>query len=340
MLNPYPWQQRQWQRLLDAVGQKRLAHALLLTGSEGLGIDEFVQALAGRLLCERPAGEHACGECRACLLYRSGNHPDLIRIRPEEPGKRIRVDAIRDLIDHIHLSSQYGHYKIAIVEPAEAMNRNAANSLLKTLEEPPPESIFILNSRQPSQLPVTIRSRCQQVNFPEPAFDAAQAWLAEQLNGDPARATELLTMAHNRPLTALYLEDDGTVEKQSSLLADLARLKSGDPDPVDTARHWLDYGPAQVMQWLLVFIRIMGRQKLTPAEIATDSYFRKTLDELAKGLDLLELLKWYDIVIDNYRAATGPFNPNQQGLLEDIIVNWQNLSRAAGGIDSERSRRT
>lgn len=330
MLNPYPWQQEQWRRLLEAAQQSRLAHALLLTGAEGLGIDEFLQAFAGRLLCEGPAGDHACGECRACLLFRSGNHPDIIHIRPEETGKPIRVEAVRNLIDYIHLSSQYGRYKIAVIEPAEAMNRHAANSLLKTLEEPPPQSIFILNSRRPSQLPVTIRSRCQQVNFPEPAPDTVREWLAGRLDGDTTRAAELLAMAHNRPLTALYLEEDGSMEKQSSLLADLGRLKSGAPDPVATARHWLDYGPAQVMQWLLVFIRLMGRQKLTPDEAGPASHFRKSLDELANGLDLLELLKWYDIVLDNYRAAAGPFNPNQQGLLEDIIVNWQNLSQAAG----------
>lgn len=331
MLNPYPWQREQWRRLVEAAQQNRLPHALLLIGAEGLGIDEFLQAFAGRLLCEGPAGgDHACGDCRACLLFQSGNHPDIVHIRPEEPGKPIRVEAVRDLIDYIHLSSQYGRYKIAVLEPAEAMNRHAANSLLKTLEEPPPHSVFILNSRRPSRLPVTIRSRCQQVNFPEPAAGTVQEWLAGRLDGDTPRAAELLAMAGNRPLTALHLEEDGSMEKQSALLADLERLKSGFSDPVDIARRWLDHDPGRVMQWLLVFIRIMSRQRLTPAEAGTANHFRKSLDELANGLDLLELLKWYDIVLDNYRAATGPFNPNQQGLLEDIIVNWQNLPQAAG----------
>jgi len=341
MLNPYPWQKVPWRRLLEAARQDRLPHALLLIGAEGLGIDEFIHALAARLLCEKAAGENpACGECRACLLYHSGNHPDIIRSEPEEPGKAIRVETIRDLIDYTHLSSQYNRYKLAVIDPAEAMNRHAANSLLKTLEEPPSHSIFILNSRNPSQLPVTIRSRCQTVSFPVPPTHTALEWLTEQLQGNADRAAELLIMARNRPLSALHLEEDNSVEKQAALLSDLEHLKAGASDPVATARRWLDLEPGRVMQWLLVFIRIMSGEKLTAVEPATGGGYRKTLRELANELDLLELLKWYDIVLDNYRAATGPFNPNPQGLLEDIIVNWQALSKPRGGINSERNRRT
>lgn len=330
MLTPYPWQERQWRRLLDAAARDRLPHALLLSGAEGLGVEAFVLALAGKLLCEGPDGDRACGECRACTLFRSGNHPDFVRVQPEETGKAIRVESIRDLIDYIHLSSQYSRYKIAVIDPAEAMNRHAANSLLKTLEEPPPHSVFILSSRRPTQLPVTIRSRCQLVNFADPETATARAWLAGQLQGDTERASELLAMAHNRPLTALELEEEGTRDKQSALLADLKQLQSGGPDPIEIARRWLDLEPVRVMQWLLVFIRIMGRRKLEDDKTGPDSHFRTTLDDLANGLDLLEIMKWYDIVLDNYRAATGPFHPNQQGLLEDIIVNWRDLSQATG----------
>lgn len=331
MLNPYPWQQRQWRQLLGMAGQGRLAHALLLAGPAGLGIEEFARALAARLLCEKAAeAEPACGACRACRLFTAGSHPDAVFIEPEETGKDIKVDALRELIALLQLSSQYGRHKLAVIAPAEAMNRSAANTLLKTLEEPTPGSILILCSRFPTQLPVTIRSRCQRFNFSASTDADTLAWLAEQA-GSGDRARELLELAGGRPLAALQLDAEGLLEKQAALLDDLAALRDRGGDPVGTAQRWGGEDVIQVLQWLLVFIRAMVGFRLDSIAGSGGGGLQERLMTLAQGLDLLSLLEWYAIVMRNYRAASGPYNLNRQGLLEEIIVCWQSLAQSASG---------
>lgn len=326
MLSPYPWQARPWRQLLAAAGQGRLPHALLLAGADGLGLDYFARALAARLLCTGDAGMEACGKCKSCLLFGAGNHPDLVIIEPEEAGKAIKVEAVRELVEFNQLSSQYGRYKIAIIEPAEAMNRSAANSLLKTLEEPTPGSVLILVSQRPGQLPVTVRSRCQRVNFSGNNEPDTLNWLAARL-AEAASAQELLTLSGGRPLAALQLEQENHLEMQMALLDDLAALNGAGNDPVGLAQKWTGLDCARVLQWLLGFIPVMARAGLGAAPEAGENLLLGRLQGLGQALDLLQLLEWYDIVLRNYRAVTGPYNLNQQGLLEEVIVGWQALSQ-------------
>jgi DNA polymerase-3 subunit delta' len=324
VLSPYPWQAQPWRRLLAAAGQGRLPHALLLAGAEGLGLGHFARALAARLLCMGDDGSEACGECKSCLLFRGGNHPDLVIIEPEEAGKAIKVEAVRELVEFNQLSSQYGRYKITVIEPAEAMNRSAANSLLKTLEEPTPGSVLILVSHQPGQLPVTVRSRCQRVNFNGSDEPDTLDWLATQL-AESASARELLALARGRPLAALQLEQEGQLENQLALAADLASLNTPGGDPVGMAQKWTGLDCTRVLQWLLGFIPVMARASLGMAAVPGENRLLERLQRLGQDMDLLQLLEWYDIVLRNYHAVTGPYNLNQQGLLEEVIVGWQTL---------------
>ena len=159
-----PWQQQQWHYVNQRIAQKHLAHAMLLTGKTGLGKRLFARYLAQALLCSNTGTDHMpCGNCRNCQLYEVGNHPDYLFIEPEDHKKPIRIDQIRTVVEFLEHTSQSRRYKIVLIDPAERMNLNAANSLLKTLEEPPGASMLLLLTSAPSQLPITIRSRCQQL---------------------------------------------------------------------------------------------------------------------------------------------------------------------------------
>src|SRR3569832_2564259 len=162
-----PWHEETWARLLAARRAGRLPHALLLTGPQGMGKQRFAENWMAGLLCEAPDAEGcACGVCRRCQLLAAGNHPDYRQLTPPEEGKVIGVDQVRELIQYIALTPQYGANKIATIHTADKLNINAANTLLKTLEEPPPLSLFVLVTAQPSRLPVTVISRCQRIHFP------------------------------------------------------------------------------------------------------------------------------------------------------------------------------
>ncbi len=325
MLSPYPWQESQWQQLQSARSQGRLSHALLLNGPEGIGLEQFAYSLAASLLCKsRQANSSACGICKSCLLFQAGNHPDLVNIEPEEKGKQIKVDGIRQLIDYIHMKSHFAEYKLAIINPAEAMNRSAANSLLKTLEEPPANSMLILLSDQPALLPITIRSRCQRLEFPATHEQMSLDWLRARLGDSQSRASELLALSQGAPLKALNLLESGGIERQLSILEDLESLRLRQADPVKIAAKWLGQDATEVIKCLLEFFIIMSRLKLGASP--NNSTVHRHLQRFLNGLDLMQLIKCYDVLLRHYHALTGPINLNKQGLLEDFIISWQSVA--------------
>lgn len=321
----YPWQQRQWQQMLGLMAGNRMPHAMLFSGIEGTGMADFAGILAGKLLCHSPSAEMPCGDCKSCVLLQSASHPDLYSIAPEETGKQIKVEDIRELIGFIQLSSQYSRYKIAIINPADAMNRNAANALLKTLEEPPPNVLFILVCSQPDRLPVTIRSRCQRVSFSPAPHELAIQWLQEMHQLAPERAGELLNLVPGKPLAALELSQNDQSQQQQKVLADLARLSDRDVDIIGTAQRWHDYGAREVLRWIMGFLSVITRIQLQSPASPTEN---RDLQRIANDLNLQQLVKAYALAMDQYRAASSAYNLNRVGLLEDFIIQWQSLNKA------------
>src|SRR5690606_31936472 len=130
-VSPCPWHLPVWDAL---TAGSRHAHAFLFAGLPGVGKRLFAEAFAAHLLCLQPQSGRACGQCRSCHLCQAGSHPDRLVVEPEEQGKAIRIDAIRQLGDFMGQTAQQGGRKVIILHPAEAMNLNAANALLKSLE--------------------------------------------------------------------------------------------------------------------------------------------------------------------------------------------------------------
>jgi DNA polymerase III subunit delta' len=332
MLNLLPWQQPQWQQFVLAKKNNRLPHALLLAGPYGIGLKEFANVMAVSLFCRSPQDNFLlCGVCKSCGLFLSGNHPDIYRIEPEEEDKQIKVEQIRELIEFINLKSQYEGYKVVLITPADNMNRSAANTLLKTLEEPPEFSLLILLSHRPNLLPITIRSRCQQIWF-NPVYDqTAFDWLQQRLQ-DATQADELLRMSGGAPVAALELMENGVIDKQKIIIDDLDLLQKSEQDPIKVAEKWNAYGSNQVLSWLLQLFGDMLRIKSSAKPLRlyqTDVFTR--LQRLTNRLDLYRLMLCHDLVLKNYSLGMGQISYNTQGLLEDFIIYWQNQTNHPGG---------
>ncbi len=220
----YPWQQSAWQQLADHWQQQ--AHAWLFYGQAGTGKLAFARHLAQALLCEQPQADHQpCGQCTACHLVAQHSHPDLHELTPEQPeGEevarkllQIKVDAVRAVLDFVHLSAHRGGRRVVLVHPAESLNLQAANALLKVLEEPPPQVVFLLVAHQKDALLPTIKSRCRAHHLPAPARAEALAWLQQQAVAD---ADTLLAFHGGAPL---FADEPQQRELHSQLLPLLAR---------------------------------------------------------------------------------------------------------------------
>jgi len=149
MADVLPWQAELWRQL---AGRTQHAHAYLLHGPGGIGKRQLAEQLMALLLCQRPVDATACGECKACQLLAAHTHPDHYILEPEEVDKAIRVDQVRDLVGFVTQTAQLGGRKVILLEPAEAMNLNAANALLKSLEEPSGDTVLLHQS--PAESPV------------------------------------------------------------------------------------------------------------------------------------------------------------------------------------------
>ena len=263
-----PWQQRMYERAVEALDSGRMGHALLLSGPERLGKRAVAERLAQYVLCTAQ-GARPCGRCRSCELYAARSqrdplenrpdgslahpdghpmHPDAVFIgyawkmtSPPRQLTQVSVDQVRALSERLGKSAQYGGAKVAIIEPAEAMNESACNALLKTLEEPQPGRYLWLVTANPMRLPATIRSRCQRLEFRLPPRDEALAWLGGQ-GHDGKAAAEALDAARGHPgLAASWLRDGG-MELRREVAADLGALARGELAPSEAARRWTAEG--------------------------------------------------------------------------------------------------
>jgi DNA polymerase-3 subunit delta' len=221
----YPWQANAWQVVQQAKSSDHLHHALLFSGEEGCGNEAFVHALGQSLLCLTPAADGgACGQCRSCQVFASQAHPDFMAVSVAEDKQSILIEQIRELNHFLGLSRSYSPRRVAIIAPAERMNINAANSLLKSLEEPAPDTHILLLTAQPASLLPTIRSRCQAISLPLPARHSAHGWL--QAQGLQHAPELLLDAAWGRPLAALELDTTDTLVQRQKWLEHLLQLLS------------------------------------------------------------------------------------------------------------------
>lgn len=195
-----PWLLAPRASLLQRARAVQLPTGLLLHGGSGVGKSALTRTLLQSLLCSHASGmELPCGECNACRSLLGGVHPEVMTLAPEEEGKEILIGAAREAIDFVALSGA-GALRTVVIRPAESLTTNAANALLKTLEEPPRGAMLLLESAQPGRLPATIRSRCQMVEVPAPAAGEAIDWLRRV--ADPAEVDEAYAASLGRPFTA------------------------------------------------------------------------------------------------------------------------------------------
>ncbi|OCG04689.1 DNA polymerase III subunit delta' [Gilliamella sp. wkB112] len=203
----YPWLKLPYQQLASGILRQRAHHALLIHYVQGSGENELITLLGNRLLCETAHQLEPCLNCHSCQLFLANNHPDYYVITNEQGKQSIGIDQIRNISSKVYEKSQQGGNKVIWIKHASLMTEAAANALLKTLEEPPEKTYFILSDEHNRHLLPTIYSRCFSYLLAVPELEQSIEWLKKQHNqqyNDNELATALL-LSENAPLTALAL---------------------------------------------------------------------------------------------------------------------------------------
>ena len=323
----YSWHKNQWQHIMQQ--RANMPHALLLWGRTGTGKHEFALNLAQTLLCSK-MGKQACGVCPSCVWFAEGNHPDFRLISPEDADNtedvtvkkktakksQISVAQIRQLIDYLSLSShQVNSKRVILISPAETLNLASANALLKMLEEPPANTLFLLVTGQPQRLLATILSRCQAIDMPLPSKTEALTWLkAQAVKG----AENVLDYAGGAPLLALQIAEEGetsiTLVKNLSLGAKL--------DPFACAPLFLSIGMERALDALQKWVFDLAAYQLTQV-LHYHAQHTSTLQALCKSVNLKALLSFQDKLLDAKKTANHPLSNELQ--LENLLLQYTQI---------------
>ena len=308
------WLEPLRERLQQMRAQGRMPHGLLLVGPAGGGQLEIGVWLAAMMCCREGVGR--CGLCADCRLFEAGNHPDFhwLRVAPEK--KEISVGQVRELLTDLALKSYRGGAKIALIEPAEAMNIHSFNALLKTLEEPARDTYLVLATSRADRIPRTIASRCMRLRVPLPARPDALAWL--RARAPEGRWDGLLDLASGAPFLAAEHAEAGRAELDGAMREALAAGAESGAWLVDQARAWAEDAPAARLQWLETWLAA----ELRAAGLAGDLVNNNRLPWL-RGTGRDRKIRSGYLLLDELREARrlAGGSLNMQLLLEGLLVS-------------------
>jgi len=323
----FKWQETAWAAWTKL--RDRLPQAILIESGEGWGEFEFGQAVGQSLLCESPGpNRRACGRCQACNWFKLGNHPDFRLIVPEnlapeseegaEPGKKrsdqIRIEQVRELADFLAVGTHRAGLRVILIYPAEAMNANTQNALLKSLEEPPPATLFLLVATQPDRLLPTVRSRCLRLTLPFPDSDETLAWLKEQGIEQPKSA---LAAVGGAPVAALK-----GAASESDRLTFIEGLRQQSFDPIALAESVQRVPLSDLVGWLqrwsfdLQLARATGRVRYHEGH-------EKLIAEIALRCPAAGIAAYLRRLAQARALARHPLNAKL--FVEDLLLQYQRL---------------
>jgi len=337
--NIYPWHKKNW-RTLQGMGNK-IPHALLLHGPEGTGIVDFANFFAKSMLCEdRTEDGNACGKCESCHWFDQNSHPDFKKLSPESmdgeqssentiseesdskksksPSKKIPIEAIRQLNGYANITTHRGGLRVMLIYPVESMTQEASNALLKILEEPPANTLFLLVSSHIGTLLPTILSRCSKLAFPLPTLkesldwlsmhqvNDAERWLAEQ-GGAPLLAKEAAEQEMNGAEHALFLQ-------QLCSLSDQSLLK--------TAEQLQKVPIRQIVLWYQRWLYDLLSQNLT-GSVRYYPIHCKSIEKLARIINRRKLLEVIKQATERKKRADHPLVPRL--VLEDMLLEYNQI---------------
>lgn len=315
---PLPWHAKEWTQLNRQLSAGRLPHALLVVGRQHTGKSQFALALSRLLLCTQAEGSLNCGKCHACELSASGGHGDFRWVTPGENSRVIKIDQIRDMLRFSNKTAGFGLRKVIVLSPADSMNVNAFNALLKLLEEPAADTYILLVCDHMHGIPATIRSRCHILRLPTPDKESSLDWL-DRTTGQRDRSQRLLSLSDGLPMLARELDYSGNVDELAARRLGLEGLLTGRLTVHQVYAQWSESEVSEFLEALMVDLqRTVGSQSLLRLRTRQGQALFDLLDELSQ-------LR---------RSVSAGANPAKQLLMEALLSK---MHRRLGGDSPDDS---
>ena len=317
----FSWQSEVLKRALTLKRENHLPHAVLLETASDYQMEDLARYLSMLLLCDQPQSLSLCGTCEACRMMSAGTYADFslvtleVDVKSKKMSKNIKIEQIRNLIHELHLTRKYSRLKIAVIFPAEAMNKSSANALLKTLEEPASGVMLLLVTRNPGRIPITLRSRCQSWSIDPADEDTSLQWLSEQgIDGDIA--AQYLQYASGDPLLAMQLQQQNYAQRVETFKSGLSAFLRGGQSASELCKSLLS-GEVAITRRLI--------------EMTLKAYCYKACgtDNAAQGLSAVEREKAQGL-LDLQRRAQHQLQVEENNLdfqlqLEDVLISLKQI---------------
>ena len=331
-----PWLTPVLEHFGQALDQGRLPHASLVTGERGVGKRQLAERIAALLVCDRrTSGARApCGECRQCQLVAGESHPD-IRVYQPEKSRMIRIDQVRALSQFAVASPQVAGVKVAILDRADQLNINAANALLKTLEEPAADVVLLLLQETGRPVLPTIRSRCRILPVATPRAEEATAWLVAELAGrEQAPGTErqalALHLAGGAPRLALELIDGEFLAQRDAALEAFRQFMKGAITVAEASKSFRELGLEATLNLMEGWANDLAR--VAAGGDARDPGIAEVVRYLAKANAPWHAHQLVDAIRDSRRALVNNVSPELE--TDRLLIQWRALmpvkKRSAG----------
>lgn len=323
MIKIYPWHEKSWDILLKSLD--KLPNAFLFLGQKGTGVLDFVLYLSKTLLCETKKIKNnfiPCDKCSSCLLFNSNTHPDFYNISKELDPKNsnIKIELINDLMEKLSLSSLRGGLKVVLINLAENLNKSSANAMLKLLEEPPKDVIFLLISYNIAKVLPTIVSRCRKFNLLKPTYQDSLLYLEKN---NIKNAEEKLRFNSCNPIfninnDEILLKDklfEFLVQPKIGYFLEISEILDKNKITLELSIDWL-------LKWVIDIVSLYYTDN-----IIYNLKFKNDIKNITQSINILRIFEIYDKLKDTYKLIGYNLNYRLQfeNLLIDYLTLWKNL---------------
>ncbi|WP_145574738.1 DNA polymerase III subunit delta' [Yersinia mollaretii] len=318
----YPWLTGPYRQLIGQHISGRGHHALLLHALPGNGEEALIYGLSRWLMCQQRQGEKSCGECHSCRLMLAGNHPDWYVLAPEKGKSSIGVELVRQQIEKLYSHAQQGGAKVVWLPHAEQLTDAAANALLKTLEEPPENTYFLLDCHQPASLLATLRSRCFYWYLACPETALSLQWLQRQIQAEPIASLTALKLSEGAPLAAERLLQPERWAIRIALCDALSRALSSS-DLLSLLPQLNHDDAAERLQWLSSLLLDALKWQQGAGEFVVNQDQLPLVQQLAQIATTPVLLQSAKQLAHCRHQLLTVVGVNRELLLTEQLLNWE-----------------
>lgn len=333
-MNWYPWLNSSYRQLIGQHQQQRGHHALLIQALPGMGDDALAWGISRWLICQQRDGLKSCGHCHACQLMQAQTHPDWYRLEAEKGKSSLGVDAVRGVTEKLYHHAQQGGAKVVWLPDAQQLTEAAANALLKTLEEPPRNTWFILGSREPARLLATLRSRCLVWHLAPPDEAQSLQWLHKQCGAELSARTAALRLTSGAPAAALELLDNKVWQQRQQVCQALLAAIKDDVLTLLPALHHDD--AARRIGWLCSLLVDALKWQQGGGEFIANVDCQPLIAEIAALLPIQALdasLRQWISCRDRLLHVVAV---NRELLLTEQLLSWEHTLRPAAAGPENR----